>query len=188
MRDDRTLVREALDGDGEAIADLVRRHAGRLHRYFVVAGTRDHDAEDLVQETFIKVHRHLARYDERYSFTTWLYTIGRRTRANFLRALRPATVLEDDMVGDQHHPGARLEAEEDHGIWGRARRVLTARQFEALWLFYGEERSVRDCAAILGIGENNCKVTLHRARKTLAAALAGADGDEVLVRPVGAAT
>jgi RNA polymerase sigma-70 factor, ECF subfamily len=83
--DDSGLVAAFLDGQKRAFTLLVERYNGRLlnfvHR---ITGDRER-SEDLVQETFIRVYRHLHRFDQSKKFSTWVYTIASNLAKNELR-------------------------------------------------------------------------------------------------------
>jgi RNA polymerase sigma-70 factor (ECF subfamily) len=84
-RDDSAVVRACLDGDGRAFTELVLRYQTRLLN-FVYRSIGDRErAEDLVQEAFIRVHRHLHRFDQSKKFSTWVYTIASNLAKNELR-------------------------------------------------------------------------------------------------------
>ncbi len=82
---DSQVVQRFLDGEPRAFGELVRRYDGRLvnfvHR---TVGDRER-AQDLVQETFIRVYRHLERFDQSKKFSTWIYTIASNLAKNELR-------------------------------------------------------------------------------------------------------
>ena len=83
--DDSALVAAFLDGEKRAFNLLVDRYQGRLLN-FVYRTTGDRErAEDLVQETFIRVYRHLHRFDQSKKFSTWIYTIASNLAKNELR-------------------------------------------------------------------------------------------------------
>ena len=83
--DDSGLVAAFLDGEKRAFGILVDRYQGRLLN-FVYRTTGDRErAEDLVQETFIRVYRHLHRFDQSKKFSTWIYTIASNLAKNELR-------------------------------------------------------------------------------------------------------
>jgi len=162
------LVVAARSGDQRAFAALVERHAGPLHRYLTAFGLDQHDAEDVVQDTFLRVHRHLGSYDPRWAFTTWLYTIARRLALSLRERRRPSTGLDGI---DEPLSRAPATDQADGNVWSKARSILNERQFTALWLRYGEERELSEIAQILAITPENTRVLLHRARATLAARL-----------------
>jgi RNA polymerase sigma-70 factor, ECF subfamily len=83
--DDSGLVAAFLDGEKRAFTELVERYNGRLVN-FVYRTTGDRErSEDLVQETFIRVYRHLHRFDQTKKFSTWIYTIASNLAKNELR-------------------------------------------------------------------------------------------------------
>lgn len=83
--DDGALVSEYLAGQTRAFDALVNRYQTRLLNFiYRTVGDRER-AEDLVQEAFIRVHRHLARFDQSKKFSTWIYTIASNLAKNELR-------------------------------------------------------------------------------------------------------
>ena len=82
---DNRLVQLFLDGEQQAFTELVRRYEKRLQNFvFGTLGDRER-AEDLIQETFIRVYRHLDRFDQSRKFSTWIYTIAGNLAKNELR-------------------------------------------------------------------------------------------------------
>ncbi|HEX7243383.1 MAG TPA: sigma-70 family RNA polymerase sigma factor [Longimicrobiaceae bacterium] len=83
--DDSAVVAQFLAGEKRAFDELVERYQQRLLN-FVYRTTGDRErAEDLVQETFIRVYRHLHRFDQTKKFSTWIYTIASNLAKNELR-------------------------------------------------------------------------------------------------------
>ena len=83
--DDSGVVAAHLEGDRLAFGELVERYQNRLLN-FVYRTTGDRErGEDLVQETFIRVYRHLHRFDQTKKFSTWIYTISSNLAKNELR-------------------------------------------------------------------------------------------------------
>ncbi|MFQ5678488.1 MAG: sigma-70 family RNA polymerase sigma factor [Gemmatimonadota bacterium] len=83
--DDAGLVSRYLEGERFAFQELVDRYQDRLLNFIYRAiGDRDR-AEDLVQETFVRVYRHLHRFDPTKKFSTWIYTIASNLAKNELR-------------------------------------------------------------------------------------------------------
>ncbi len=82
---DSDVVQSFLDGDERAFGELVRRYDGRLLNFvYRTIGDRER-AQDLVQETFVRVYRHLHRFDQSKKFSTWVYTIAGNLAKNELR-------------------------------------------------------------------------------------------------------
>lgn len=83
--DDSQVVQRFLDGDERAFGELVDRYDTRLVNFvYRTVGDRER-AQDLVQETFIRVYRHLHRFDQSKKFSTWIYTIASNLAKNELR-------------------------------------------------------------------------------------------------------
>ena len=83
--DDSVVVRASLDGDERAFTELVVRYQTRLLNFvYRTIGDRER-AEDLVQEVFVRVSRHLHRFDQTKKFSTWIYTIASNLAKNELR-------------------------------------------------------------------------------------------------------
>jgi RNA polymerase sigma-70 factor, ECF subfamily len=82
---DSQVVQSFLDGEQRAFGELVRRYDGRLLNFvYRTVGDRER-AQDLVQETFVRVYRHLHRFDQSKKFSTWIYTIAGNLAKNELR-------------------------------------------------------------------------------------------------------
>ena len=83
--DDGEVVSAFLAGEERAFEELVDRYQGRLLNFvYRTIGDRDR-AEDLVQEVFIRVYRHIGRFDRSKKFSTWIYTIASNLAKNELR-------------------------------------------------------------------------------------------------------
>lgn len=164
------LAQRFANGESDAFEELVRRHRSKLHRFLTAYLRNASDAEDLVQDTFTRAYRALDRYDPSQSFTTWLFVIGRRLAANEKRRRARMRESHEELPEEQleHDPATRLDA---GSLWDAAKAILSETAYAALWLHYGEEQSVKDIARILGKSVTGVKVTLFRARRTLAGKL-----------------
>ena len=82
---DPEVVQASLDGDTRAFGELVHRYDQRLLNFvYRTIGDRER-AQDLIQETFVRVYRHLHRFDQSKKFSTWIYTIASNLAKNELR-------------------------------------------------------------------------------------------------------
>lgn len=163
--EERGLLSAAAAGDDAAFATLVERLAPRLWRHLVAHGTAPADADDLVQETFVRVDRHRARYDRRWAPTTWIWTIARNLAHNLATRRQPTRPLPEEMPAAE--PPEAPATDGPGEVWSTAKAVLDARSYAALWLRYGEERDDDAIAAALRTSPGNVRVLLHRARKRL---------------------
>ncbi len=170
------LVRRAQAGALPAFAELVRRFEGRLLNFLLRRVGTNADAEDLVQETFVRAWQRIAQYNPRWQFSTWLYTIAHRLavaqRQRQRREPRPACL---DGVPSECDPGRpAADREQCRHIWALADRLLPETQRVALWLRYAEGLGTSEIARVLGKSRVGVRVMLFRARETLAANLRSA--------------
>ena len=168
------LARRAGAGCADSFTTLVTRHGAGVFNYLLRMTGNSHDAEDLTQETFLKVFRSLGRADPPIAFTAWLFTIARRTALNHFRAARPAEELNPETASGTPDPASVAAAEDDRcSLWGLAKR-LKRQQFEALWLRYAEGLAVNEIARVMRLHSIHVRVLLHRGRRQLARRLAAA--------------
>jgi RNA polymerase sigma-70 factor, ECF subfamily len=89
---DRTFVARVRGGDTEAFRALVERHGRTLFRLAYRMTGNEQDAEDVVQESFLRAYRQLAQFDERASFGTWLYRIAANCSLDLVRTRKRRAV------------------------------------------------------------------------------------------------
>jgi len=172
-RDDAELARRAAAGCVASFASLATRYQVRIIHYVrQVIGSSGGDADDLAQEAFVRGWQSIARYDDRWAFSTWLFTIARRTCLNHVRATRRRRLRETVSVAasaPSADPCATAVIVERAGrLWEIASATLSERQFTAVWLRYGEAQSLAEIATVLATSESSVKVLLFRARRRLA--------------------
>jgi RNA polymerase sigma-70 factor, ECF subfamily len=111
--DDSAVVTAFLGGEERAFSELVERYQTRLLNFiYRTIGDRDR-AEDLVQEVFIRVYRHLHRFDRSKKFSTWVYTIASNLAKNELRnRSRNPLVLFQTMRGSNEEEDRPLQFED----------------------------------------------------------------------------
>jgi RNA polymerase sigma-70 factor, ECF subfamily len=171
---DAAIVRQVLDGDTEAFGVLVARHQERCTRLAVhILGSRE-DAEDAVQETFLRAYRSLASYQERDRFTAWLVRIlVNQCRTSLARQRRRAVEVPDwDWAtapgGIEEHPADRAALREE---LDRALATLEPAQREAVVLKFAEELSYDEIATATGVSVSALKMRVQRACRRLRALL-----------------
>ena len=166
-------------GDDAAFDALFERWAGKLLRFLERMVKDEAIAEELVQETFLRVHRARSRYEPDAKFSTWLYTIASNVARNELRRpFRRAPHESADALGDDGR-SIELAAEDapvDEIVSARregaeveaALKRLPERQRAALWLAAVEGLPYGEVAAALETTESSVKALVHRARVALA--------------------
>ena len=143
--------------------DLVQQYRTKLFRLvFSIVGNAAR-AEEVTQDVFLKIWIALPSYDGRASLSTWIYTIARNTSLTHRRSEAYRSVLPLDEVRE---PAAhRAEPVDD---MPRLLERLPDEQKEAIELFYLQERSIDDVAAMMDMPAGTVKSHLHRARRGLA--------------------
>jgi RNA polymerase sigma-70 factor (ECF subfamily) len=165
------LVRAAKCGCSDCFSELVDRCAPGLLAFLQHKVGLLEDAEDLVQETFVRAYLKLHQFDGRHMFTTWLYAIGRNLAAS--RARKNSPVLGPVAQQASYYPAPDELLEEvqfRRSLWSLA-RTLPPNQYEALWLRYAQDMSVKEIAHVMSKTQVHVKVLLFRARTAMAAKL-----------------
>jgi RNA polymerase sigma-70 factor (ECF subfamily) len=160
--DVQQLLRERrYDEALEAMLDLYEHKVFRM----AVAMLRDAGrAEEVTQDIFVKMWRAFPGYDGRAALSTWLYAIARNT---CLTAVRAESYRRTSSLDDVPEPPAALPVSPAVD-WDRLLSRLPDTQRHVVTLFYFEERSITEVAAMLGVPEGTVKSQLHRARRALA--------------------
>jgi RNA polymerase sigma-70 factor (ECF subfamily) len=171
---DRAWVEGARRGDEECFAHLVRRHSPGLHRAVARILGDEIEAWDVVQMAFLRAWQRLDRYDDRYSFTTWLYRIGTnlaidllRSRSSRERAHKAGTEHRLRLVGEGEGAGARTESREADAILRQVVTVLTPQQRSAFVLREMQGLETAEVAAVLGCSAATVRNHVFQARKAL---------------------
>ena len=180
-RTDEELMALFQDGDAGAFSLLVRRYKDDLTNYVVrFVGDRA-EAEDLVQESFVRVFRNKARYAGTAKFSTWLYTIAsnlaktRLRRMALWRFVRLGSGGTEGPEFDLPDEDARTDSEADRSL--REERIqkaldsLPVKFREVIVLRDIQELSYEEVAAITGTAMGTVKSRINRARAELRALL-----------------
>jgi RNA polymerase sigma-70 factor (ECF subfamily) len=180
--DDLLAVQRTLAGDPRGFDDIVERHSGSLYTLAVRMLGSPQDAEEAVQEVFLKAYRHLGRFQIHRRFHPWLYTIAinhlrsllrkSRRRRNLSRIELDTAALADGSSERSSDPeawaaladGERLAAAALGELKEEYREVFILRRIQGL--------PVREVAEILRMPEGTVKTNLHRARLRLIELLA----------------
>ena len=169
--DDADLARRARGGESDCFAEIARRYQVPLMRFLARRMPLARaDAEDLVQDTFVRAYESLGQYREAWPLRTWLYTICHRLAISHARKRRPqsAESVGGGRAAAGESPVQRAgRQDENQQLWAVARSILTEEQFNAVWLYYVEEMPAGEVAQVLNRSWVSVKTMLHRARKRL---------------------
>ncbi|MFG0286238.1 MAG: RNA polymerase sigma factor [Phycisphaerales bacterium JB039] len=183
-----SLINRARAGDRLASEALVRAQQQSLYAYMLRMCGRHDVAEDVTQEAFVRALTSLDRFDTRYRFSTWLFTIAKRLYLNMCDRRRPLydTDIVESRRGASRPDRLSIGAVEERALMRDEIQIaldqVPERQREVLILFHQQNWPIALIAEHLGIPEGTVKSHLHRGRRRLRAALAS--GRESLVREV----
>ncbi len=180
---DAAVVAQVLAGDRDAFRVLVERHSRSIFRVVYRMTGNQQDAEELVQETFLRAYKSLARFELRSSFTTWLYRIAVNRTLDFLNSKKTQiTMKETYEIVDNPEPdegrqvqlpaaGAGpdrllLSAEMKRKIAG-AMGLLTPAERVAFTMRHMEGRSIEEISQALNLKINAAKNSVFRAVQKL---------------------
>lgn len=171
--DERDILSGCLEGGPESYRELFEAYGPLVTAVAInILGNRE-DAEDVCQETFLRVFRHLDRYDPERSFKTWLLTIVYRRSLDMIRKKRR---FVDFASRAKLEPGVSEAAPAPNPgplapLPSRYLEGLTPKERTALCLWANEGCSAADISAVLGCSASTARVTLFNARRKIKAIL-----------------
>jgi RNA polymerase sigma-70 factor (ECF subfamily) len=182
--DDSVAVAKARGGDSEAFRLLVERHSRSVYKVaYRVTGNPD-DAEDVVQETFLKAYRQLDRFEERASFGTWLHRIAWNCSVDLLRSRPKREQAEEadtlEQLGSTHATVTGSAAPSPERLMASVQvseRVkeamgrLSPLERAAFVMRHYEGRSIEEISQALEIRANAAKHSIFRAVRKMRLAL-----------------
>jgi RNA polymerase sigma-70 factor, ECF subfamily len=165
--EDSILVRAAQNGDVDAFEELVRRYQTSIYRVALrMLGSRA-DAQDAVQETFVRAWRALPRFRHDSAISTWLYRIVTRRALDRIASRRSTGTLDEVEVEAGPDPAQAAEHQERLRAIRRAIAKLPPDQRAAIVLREFEGLSYQEVAQVLGASVPAIKTRIHRARLTI---------------------
>lgn len=171
MINEKALVTEALKGELEAFEQIVDAYKNKLFSFLVKLTASRQDAEELLQEVFIRAYHHLQKYNDRWMFSTWIYRIALNTYRTWQKTRKRHQTLP---IHEEMISGARLDnPEEAFALKEQHREVvgfiqgLKEKQRIALILKYVKGFSYEEIGKILGISEEAAKMKVFRAREAI---------------------
>lgn len=173
---DEQLFAAYVSGDEDAFEELFRRYAPVLVRLFHRDVFRPQDADELVQETFLRAHRAAADFKQGLPLRPWLLTIAMNLKREYFRrkARKPEAVLELDGRRDPVTEAPNLDGRDAKKLLSGALTDLPESQREVIELHWFSEVPFQEIARMLGISASAAKVRAHRGYKSLREKLEGA--------------
>lgn len=173
---DDPVVERAQRGDPAAFRTLVERHSGDVFRLAFRMTRHEEDAEDVVQETFIRAYKRLEHFEGRANFKTWLYRVTANTAIDLLRRRKRAESRSEPL--EDVEPG--VAAGQERSVLGSQVREriesalvdLSELERAAFVLRHCEELSLKEISATLDITISATKQAIFRAVRKLRSTLA----------------
>jgi RNA polymerase sigma-70 factor (ECF subfamily) len=175
------VLARARQGDSEAFRELVERHSRSAFRLAYRMTGNEQDAEDVVQDAFLRAYKQLGRFESRANFGTWLYRIVANCSVDLMRAkqarhdMTRSESLDETMELPAHEAPGPDRLAQSAEIQHRVRAAmdgLSPLERAAFTLRHHEGRSIDEISRTLGLGTSAAKHSVFRAVKKLRAALA----------------
>ena len=171
MAKENTLIYRAQTGDERAFAELMRAYHAFV--YAIVTGIVDnsHDAEEVVQDTFLSAYRGLTQLENRKKFKSWLAEIARNRARNWLRKQRGDIVSIDEvsehLLQTEDSPDEQLVRQEQRELIRRTMETLSQKDRDIARAFYLEGASYNELTSTHGLSDKAISFRLSRARRQL---------------------
>jgi len=171
MENGASSYRRFLDGDDKGLAEVVRDYKDGLILYLNGFVNNIFVAEELMEETFFKLITKKPGFREKYSFKTWLYTIGRNVAIDYIRQhakFADASIEEiENYLSDEYDLEKSYIVEERKIAVHTALKKLHPEYRQILWLVYFEGFSNADAATIMKKSSRQAKNLVYRAKNAL---------------------
>ena len=176
---EKRLTMLALKGDQQAFAEIVELYKDKIYYLGYRMLNNRHEAEDVVQETFLRVFKSLDRYDPGQKFSTWIYRIATNLSIDHLRKRKPTYSLDADMndqegldgysmlPSDDRTPESEFMISETKQTVYDAIESLPAKYKSVMILRYLQEMSLQEISDVLDIPVTTIKTRVHRGREFL---------------------
>lgn len=170
MEEDLQWVREVLAGNKQAYAHIINKYKNPLYATILRMTTNPQDAQDFVQDAFLKVYRQLDKYKETGSFSSWLYRVAiNHCMDEFRKKRYQSTQVEigEEQVIDSNHPEVVFLKKERHRQLERLLATLPEDERLILLLRYANELSYDEISELTDVPLSTVRNKLHRAKKKM---------------------
>ncbi len=170
---DDLYLQLVLDGDIAKFSWFIDRYKGMAFSIAYRIVNNREDAEEVVQDAFLKAFRSLGKFRKRSKFSTWFYRIVVNTSLTRVRSatLQSSSLNEDDpgdlLVEKVESTYRDLDLSEQKALINEAMDELSAEDRLVLTLYYLNENTIEELAEITGFARDNVKMKLHRARNRI---------------------
>ncbi len=163
------------DGDDNAFVEIIKDYKDGLILYLCGITGNVHLAEDLTEDTFVKLITKKPKFSEKSAFKTWLYAIARNVAFDYLRKNKGIQQVSTEELHSLQSDEDSLERayikEEEKIELHKAMEKLIPDYRQVLWLTYFEEFSAKETSLIMKKSVHSVETLLYRARRSLKAEL-----------------
>lgn len=169
QKDEIHYINRIREGETELFSVFLDRYSRPLYALIVQIVGCPEDAEELLQDVFLKAFRSLNGYKGECSFSTWLYRIAYNMAVSATRKKKQEVFyIEESMINNVSDEKVDVMiASTDDDVLSRAIGLLGVEEKMLITLFYYEGKSLEEIGEILKMSVGNAKVKLHRTRKKL---------------------
>ena len=172
QKDDRYYITKVLEGDVQAFSHLVDKYKDMVFTLAFRILKNSENAEEVAQDSFVKVYQNLGKFKLKSKFSTWLYRIVYNTAISKVRVKQKATISIDEqkffeISDDEQNVSKSFDIENNKMILQRLLDKLDESDRALITLYYLDECKISEIVGITGQNRSNIKVKLHRIRKKM---------------------
>lgn len=169
MQEEIQWVQEVLSGNKQAYSHIINKYKNQLYATILGMTRNPHDAQDLVQEAFIKVYYQLGKYDNRGSFASWIYRVAINHCMDEFRKKRHIEVrmTEESMEKNLEHPEVIFLKKEKNKQLELLMDTLPEDERMIILLRYVNELSYEEISELVDVPVSTVRNKLHRAKKKM---------------------
>jgi RNA polymerase sigma-70 factor (ECF subfamily) len=177
MLEEKELIEKYLKGDDKALEVLISKYLKPVYSFIFGYVQNQQDAEDLTQETFLKMWRNLKKFKKEKNFKSWLFTIAKNTCFDFLRKKKGSLILNIEnleIIAD--FTPSLIEMLEKENLMEKLKREIEELPFkmkQVMDLYYNSGLNFREISEILGEPVNTIKSRHRRAISKLKKSILG---------------
>lgn len=159
-------IKKSQSGDKNALNFLLNKYRQNAFAIACKFVQDKENAEDIVQEAFIKVFLHIKQFKNESAFTTWLFKIVYNESLKHISKNKKINLINED-VEKEEIINSNNTTDEKKQIINQSLQELTPNEYLIIQLFYWEEKSIKEISLITNQTAANIKVLLYRARKKI---------------------
>lgn len=171
-QDDLYLIKRILAGDSSGYAELLDKYQTRVYNFVLNIMHNKEEAEEVVQDTFIKVFKSLGSFRHESKFSTWILRIAYNNSLTLLRKKKLSMVDIDSssqflQIERVNNIKDQIDQRDIRALLSMAMKVLSQDEKAIVTLFYYNELSIQEICDITGKKVSNVKIVLHRSRQKM---------------------